>query len=128
MSEDLNAIRELLNAHLSNIRAEMSRLASNYDSIASTVRAIENNTSVELAKINKDIDGLGRRVQLTENEIGAIKKRVEIGEDVQQDRWGEQKHRNEQADKREKNITVLLLGAIGTFISLAIATVWSILT
>ena len=44
MSTELEGVKALLDAHLTNLRSELGRLATNYDSITRTVQSIENNT------------------------------------------------------------------------------------
>ena len=125
MSVEIEGIKALLDAHLTNIRGELGRLATNYDAITKTVQSIENNTNVAIAKIEKDISNIGIKVDGQEGEIKAIKQRIEINEDVQIEKWTKQESINTVAEKKDNRIVGLQLGAIGTFIALAVATIWN---
>lgn len=127
MSVEIDGIKALLDAHLTNLGGQLQRLATNYDQINSTVQEIQRNTNVAIAEIRKDVASLQNEQKASKEEITAIKQRIEINEDVQQENWIKQKDRNERADKKDTTITNLLLGAIATFITLAIATLWKYL-
>jgi archaellum component FlaC len=125
MTTEIEGIKALLDAHLSNLRGELSRLATNYDQINSIVQNIQRNTNVAIAEINKDISRLHEDTKQQGEEIKSIKSRIEIGEDVQQGKWILQDDRNKRQDERSKAILGLQIGAIATFITLAIATFWN---
>jgi chromosome segregation ATPase len=124
MSAEIDGIKALLDAHLTNLRSELQRLATNYDQINATVQEIQRNTNVAIAEIRKDITSLQNENRTHSEEIKAIKQRIEINEDIQQEDRIKQKERNDRADKKSSTIANLLIGAIGTFITLAIATLW----
>lgn len=124
MSAELDGIKALLDAHLTNLNQKLDRLSANYESIRSTVQSIESQTGVAIAEVRKDINNLGAHVQESREEIKAIKLRIDVDEDSQLERWTKQNQLNDQAAKREGRILTLQVGAIGTFIALALATLW----
>lgn len=125
MSTEFEGIKALLDAHLSNLRNELSKLTSNYDSIRDNVQSLKNNTDVAIAEMRKDIRSLENRQLATEEEVKAIKNRVEIGEDVQQGKWTVLETEKKIADKKQTTIIGLLVGAIATTISLILSSLYN---
>ena len=124
MSAELDGIKALLDAHLTNLNQKLDKLSTNYESIRATVQSIENQTGVAIAEVRKDINSIGLKAEETREDLKAIKLRIEVNEDSQLERWTTQNHLNDLATKREGRIMTLQVGAIGTFIALAIATLW----
>lgn len=121
----IEGIKALLDAHLNNLRGELTRLNGHIESVDKIVQRIERDTNVTIAEIKKDILNHDRQIQETEQEVKAIKSRIEINEDVQLEKWTKQDVSNENARKRASYITNLLLGALSTFIALLIGTLWN---
>ena len=124
MTAELDGIKALLDAHLTNLNHKLDKLSNNYESIRATVQSIENQTGVAIAEVKKDINSIGAKTDENREELKAIKLRIEVDEDTQLERWTRQNQLNEAATKREGRTTNLQVGAIGTFIALAIATLW----
>lgn len=131
MTTDFDSVKAILDSRLSDIRFELQRMANNYDSLTKTVQNLENRTSVEIAKIEKDVTNVGGKVDSQSIDIKAIKSRIEIGEDVQQEKWAkqevinsDQKTINENAKTLSGRIVGVLFGAVSVFIGLLINYFW----
>lgn len=121
----IDGIKALLDAHLTNIRGELARLSGHIESVDKIAQRLERDTNVMIAEIRKDITSHDLRIKTSEDEIKAIKSRIEINEDVQLEKWTKQDGINQGAKNRDDNLTKLLLGALSTFIALVIATIWN---
>lgn len=117
MTVELESVKALLDAHLTALRLEIQRLANNYDAITRTVQSLENNTNVSIAEIRKDINSMGGKLDGQGTEIKAVKQRIEIGEDVQQEKWGKQEIINEAQKTINEGIKSLGNRVVAIFVT-----------
>ena len=127
MTTEIEGIKALLDIHMTNIRGELLKLSTSYEGIRSQVDHIGRTTDVAIAEIKKDVTSLQDKTKLINDEVNAVKHRIDINDDVQIERWTEQGTRNKIADTKDNRIIGLLLSAIGVVIMLVITQFWRVI-
>jgi len=131
MVSDLEGVKALISVYMEQIGGQLTRLSDQYETLTDKVAKIDNSTVASLARMEADINNLGNQSRVYVDEIKSIKLRLEIHEDVEQEKWAKQQlanHEqavfNDSSKKRSARVETISMGAALTLVGVLINAAW----